>query len=82
LSQSRKICLSGIAPIDILPSAVRDIANAGGICFIQVVRALDETEYIVRVSALELLISPQAYVIILRKEELARCLPYHLSSRG
>ena len=68
-------CSSFVAPADILPEAVRDMAGAHGICYIQVVRSLNEAEYIVRVSALHLLVSPQSYVIILEREALDRCLP-------
>ena len=70
-----KSCSTFIAPADILPEAVRDLAGAHGICCVQIVRPLDEEESIVRVSALHLLVSPQSYVIILEREALDRCLP-------
>ena len=73
--QSRKSCSSFVAPASILPEAVRDIAGAQGICHVQVVRSLGEAEYIVRVSTLHLLLSPQSYVIVLERAELDQCLP-------
>lgn len=73
--QSEKSCSSFIASAATLPEAVRDIAGAHGICHVQIVRSLGDAEYIVRVSALHLLLSPQSYVIILERAKLDRCLP-------
>ena len=75
LTQSGNICSSWVAPVDILPAAVRDQAQTNAICYVQLVRSLDQEEYLVRVAALELLHVQPSYVVILTCEELAQCLP-------
>lgn len=82
LDQSGDIYSSWVAPVDILPTAVRDLAQSNGICYVQLVRSFDEKEYLVRVSALELLLSQPSYVVILTCEELAQCLPCSMTSKS
>jgi len=81
LTQSGNICSSWVAPVDVLPAAVRDRAQSNAICYVQLVRSLDQEEYLVRVAALELLHSQPSYVVILTHEELAHCLPCYVTSK-
>lgn len=81
LNQSGNSCSSWVAPVDILPAAVRDLAQSNAICYVQLVRSLDEEEYLVRVAALELLHSQPSYVVILTREEIAHCLPCYVTGK-